>query len=272
MARAPRNVILTGIPRSGTTLVTALIDSIPDAVALNEPYWQFEWMMQHETSNAATFARYLLEDFAATREKLLQGVPIPERRNPDGTAMTNYYRSDPQSPKADTDVPTIPFTRPGLTPNFTLAIKHNGPYLSCLRQIVEAGFTQAIAIVRHPAGVIASWNSMPVPQKKGKMPGAIMYWPQMRQLTDASMPLLEKQVRMYDLMCKRLYNLRDLVHVVKYEDVTENPNIIGNFLGQDVSAFSKHIKKRDVSFYNDVSPITEAIKKYGEFYRHFYPD
>ena len=32
-----RNVILAGIPRSGTTLVVRLLNELPDAVALHEP-------------------------------------------------------------------------------------------------------------------------------------------------------------------------------------------------------------------------------------------
>lgn len=35
-----RNLIVTGIPRSGTTFTAAFVDGLDDAVCLSEPDWQ----------------------------------------------------------------------------------------------------------------------------------------------------------------------------------------------------------------------------------------
>jgi len=266
-----RNVILTGIPRSGTTLITALIDSMSDAVALNEPRWQYDWMMRHKGGLPADFAVWLVKDFARLRQQLLQKVPIPERRLRDGTAVTNYYRINSEEQKAAEIFEVIPFTRPGLTSDFILAIKHNGLYLSVLRQLMLTQQFTIIAILRNPVGVISSWNDVPIPLGQGKMPGAIGYWKDMRELTESGIPLLEKQVRMYDLVCQRFYNLRDHIHIIKYEELVKNPNLAGTIVGRDVSSFAKQIKKRELSFYKNTDMITAAVKKHGKFYRHFYP-
>jgi len=36
-ARNPRNVLITGTPRSGTTLICSLVNKLPDTVAVHEP-------------------------------------------------------------------------------------------------------------------------------------------------------------------------------------------------------------------------------------------
>ena len=38
-----RNVLVTGTPRSGTTLICSLVNKLPDTVALHEPMnvWEF---------------------------------------------------------------------------------------------------------------------------------------------------------------------------------------------------------------------------------------
>lgn len=265
-----RNIIITGIPRSGTTLITALIDSMPDTVALNEPTWQYDWAVAHPDS-AAVFADWLMRDFARTRQHLLKGEPIPERRREDGSAVTNYYRPDPDRPDLGHTFKVLPFTRPGLTSDFTLAIKHNGLYLGCLRQILDTGAFRAVAILRHPVGVIASWNNVPIPLGEGKMPGAMMYWPQMNKLTGAPIDLLEKQVRMYDLVCHRLHNLRDRLQIITYEELVNHPGWLTGITGKQPVIAEGMIKKRDMVFYNEnTRPIVEAFKRFGQYYKLFY--
>ena len=48
-----RDLIISGIPRGGTTLTTALIDSLPNAVCLNEPQWHSDWIWGVNTTATA---------------------------------------------------------------------------------------------------------------------------------------------------------------------------------------------------------------------------
>jgi hypothetical protein len=269
-----KNIIITGIPRSGTTLVTALIDSMPDSVALNEPRWQYDWVDKNKATSAAEdFAKWLVGDFEVTRQHLIKGIPVQERRMTDGSAVTNYYRPDPEKKKVGETFSLIPFTRDGLSNNCTLAIKHNGLYLGALKQIIDTGAFTIIAIVRHPLGVISSWNNVPIPLGQGKMPGAILLWDQMRTLTQSNMDLLEKQVRMYDLVCKRLYNLREHIHIVKYEELVANKEMLASIVGKKANLPLNTIKKRDVSFYeNNTQVIEEKLRQVGQYYKMFYED
>src|SRR5690606_21718614 len=152
-----RDVIVTGIPRSGTTLAASLIDSLPDTVCLNEPGW-------HHARSAPTpegFAQFIKKDFARLRRQLVEGEPVPDRRAGDGSATTNYYRVE--GGKMESSFEVLPFTRPGLSAEFTLAIKHNGPYLAVLPQLIALKAFIFIAIVRHPVEVLHSWRSLSLP-------------------------------------------------------------------------------------------------------------
>lgn len=204
------NIILTGIPRAGTTLAASLLDAAPNTVCLNEP----EWQHPHPTLDAAGFALAVKEDFAAVREKLLAGIPVPDRRDASGGVLTNYYDSG-----TNKNFVMHPLVRKNLTADFTLAMKHNGPYLAVLPELVQLGCFDIRAVIRHPLPVIRSWRRLALPISNGEMPNATAYWPQMKLLTESKLPLLEKQVQMLELMFARIFDYQSQINLVRYEDV-----------------------------------------------------
>lgn len=272
--RRPRNIILAGIPRSGTTLLTAMMDRAPDTVALNEPRWQFEWARKNRgTSPPEDFARWLVGDYVMCRQKLLKGVPLPERRGQDGTAVTDYYRQNPQTGAMEDTFQTIPFTRPGLTPGFTLAMKHNGLYFGALQQILETGFFEVCVIVRHPVQVIASWNRAPIPLAEGKIPGAIIYWDEMNNITRTPGDLLQKQVAMYDAMCRRIDQFKGQLTLLRYEDIVQDPAPFCTLAGIPKKVADGQINP---DRFTQVIPmeeerIAQEVRKTGHSYHLFYP-
>lgn len=211
-----RDILLTGIPRAGTTLAAAMLDALPDTVCLNEP----EWQRPHPALDAQGFARAVAEDFAAQRTRLLAGEPVMDRRAQDGAALTNYYEDG-------TNFVLHPLVRAGLSPDFTLAMKHNGPYLAALPELVALGAFEIRAVIRHPLPVLRSWRRLDLPVSRGALPNATDYWPEMRALTAMPMDLLEKQVRMLDLMFARIGECAVHIRVLRYEDFAT---------GQDVQA------------------------------------
>ncbi len=206
------NILLTGIPRAGTTLAASLLDAEANTVCLNEP----EWQHPHPALDAAGFALAVKEDFAAVREKLLAGVPVPDRRDAEGGALTNYYDSG-----TNKNFVMHPLTRENLPADFTLAMKHNGPYLAVLPELVALKCFEIRAVIRRPLPVIRSWRRLTLPISNGEMPNATAYWPEMKTLTAAKMDLLEKQVRMLELMFARIVEYQAQIQLVRYEDIRE---------------------------------------------------
>ncbi len=261
-----RNVIVTGIPRSGTTLVAALIDSLPDSVCLNEPAWQ----AGRRFESGSDYARWLVGDFMDLRQKLLAGTPVKDRRAKDHSALTNYF--SPGFSEMQTHYAMVDFTRPGLTHDFMLAVKHNGPYLAILKPLLELGWFTAIAVVRHPVEVIHSWHSLKLPISRGEMPGATPYWPKLADIVAGTDDLLVKQVKIYDLMCRRIYNLRERIHVLPYETLVKTPAVLSEYLGVSTRPAARLIDKpkREIPA-KERRAIMEALKTHGEYYSHFYP-
>jgi hypothetical protein len=267
--RISRNVIVTGIPRSGTTLTAALIDGLPNAVCLNEPQWQ----VGRRFSDPVDYAKWLAGDFIQLRQKLLSGEPVQDRRSLEGAApVTNYFSRQPGSGEVKNNFRLADFSRPGLSSDFTLAVKHNGPYLAILKAIIDLRWFNIIAVVRHPVEVIASWRSLDLPISRGEMPGAAPYWPRLHELTAQPMDLLEKQVKIYDLMCRRIYNLREYMHILPYEELLAQPTLLSKYLklkGDPAAGLIEKPKGKIAA--DERQEIADAVKTHGEFYRRFYP-
>jgi len=256
--------IITGLPRGGTTLLAAIMDEMPDSVCLNEPLWQHEWA-KHNAHNAAGFADWLTADFSRLRALLAAGEPVMDMRSPDGKAVTNYFISGGAS------VVPMPFIRSGLSCQFLLSIKHNGLYLSALPALARSGQFKIIALIRSPQAVLAAWQKTLIPVSEGRFPAAKTYWRQMAELTSLPLELLEKQVRMIDLIFKRLWEMRDRITIVTYEELTADPNIISAITGKKTLFNTRDIQKKNPEDYAvDLSLIAEALKRYGRHYRHFY--
>lgn len=227
-----RNVIITGVPRAGTTLAASKLDAEPDSVCLNEP----EWHRPNPALSAGGFAQAIMQDFFYLREKMLAGEPVMDRRLENGSAPTNYY---------DTEMKVVnyPLVRKGLSADFTLGIKHNGPYLSVLPELAALRDFEIYAVIRHPLPVLRSWRRLHLPVSEGRMPNAVLYWPEMKALTETRIDLLEKQVHMLDAMFARIDQQAKHLTILRYEDFSgKNPQRSDALTPED-SEIVKMLKK-----------------------------
>ena len=220
------NVIVTGIPRAGTTLTAALLDALPNSVCLNEPAWHNAKAAPH----AEGFVQFIAQDFVRLRAMLLAKTPVPDRRGANGEAITNYFsRANDGAMKSE--FVDYPLVRSGLRSDFTLAIKHNGPYLAVLPELIASKQFKILAVIREPLAVISSWRRLQLPISRGDMPNAKPYWRELRMLIDTPMPLLEKQVRMYDLMRDRIHQHEADMTVIRYEELIQKPQWVAEAMG-----------------------------------------
>lgn len=252
------DIILTGIPRAGTTFAAAVIDGLPDSVCLNEPGWQ----NPRAALDAEDFVQFLDNDFGKLRRLLLRGEAVPDRRALDGSATTNYYRSDAQGMMQESFA-VQPFARAGLSPNFTLAIKHNGPYLAVLPELVAAERFKIIAIIRKPLPVIRSWRRLQLPISRGDLPNAKTVWPELRAITDSEMDLLEKQVRIYELMLARLLQYEKHITLIDYDELIKKPQSLADAVGKLPATLPvlRPAKAEEAS--EDDERIVEALEHYA---------
>lgn len=215
------DLIITGVPRSGTSLAAALIDQAPDSLCLSEP--EHHEQLMRSAADADDFIVRIGQEFAAVRRSLLAGEGVLDRRHADGAAVTNYF-GDP-GPDGQR-LMTLGFhrvTRLDLSANFWLAIKHNALYAAVLPEIARSGRFRVVATVRDPVSVLTSWRSVNLPIARGRLPAAERFWPEMAALTRAAMDLTEKQIRICDLLCRRFARLADRIAVIRYETFAADP-------------------------------------------------
>jgi hypothetical protein len=218
------NIILTGIPRSGTTLAAAILDNTSNCFCLSEPDSHRELM--DSSSSKDDFVNSLELEFLSIRSKLLAGIEVPDKRMADGSAVTNYFSAPSITNHRSAAYTLKKVGRNNLTEDFALGIKHNALYAAVLPEILSSNKFKVVILVRNPMDVVASWRSLDLPVSQGFLPAADRYWPEMRELTHSAMPLLDKQLFIYELMCSRFLSFTDQACVVRYENMVERPEIL----------------------------------------------
>jgi hypothetical protein len=209
------DLIITGIPRSGTSLATAIIDRAPDAFCLSEPVHHLALM--RAACDATDFVTRLGQEFSAVRNTILRGGAVLDWRHADGSAVTNHFADAELGRRREPMGSWGGISRPGLSRNFTLGVKHNALYTAALPEIVRRGRFRVVAIVRDPVAVLMSWRTLDVPVSAGRLPAAERFWPEMAILTRSDMDLVEKQIRIVDLFCCRFAECADALAIVPYE-------------------------------------------------------
>ena len=223
-----KDVILTGIPRGGTTLSAALLDNLKNAVCLSEPRWQSPWFTNFKDVNKVT--EFVMNDYKNIRQKIMDNKPIKDIRNKDGTPLTNYY-SEGRKGRRFNVRKLGAFTFEIENENFLLAMKHNEHYTGILPQLFETGVFSIIAIVRHPVPTILSWKSLNIYVSNGRMPYAEPFWKELRDITLSKDNSLLTLVKIYDLFCERYLSFRNEIHLLKYEEIIKNPQVFEELTG-----------------------------------------
>ncbi len=265
-----RNVVVTGIPRSGTTLTAALIDSLDDAVCLSEPAWQDSW--PREMAGRHTYAKRVCDDFERVRGILQSGGAVPDRRRRDGSAVCNYFPRD--SAEGDSGAYAIsPFSRSGLSGNFLLGMKHNAHYACILCELVEQPAFAVVAVIRHPVPTILSWRSLDLPVSQGRMPAGERFWPELAAVPESTDDILLRQVLIYRLFCERFLLLRPRIKLLRYEDIVADPSILGNSFGRGYVR-KIEIERREPTFTDDTQTqqIRAYLRRYCQIAWELYPD
>lgn len=207
--------VLTGLPRSGTTLVCHLLNKLPNVVALHEPIrgaHRKAMLANDPTAVISSFfiderARILSTGFATSKSangkvptNPLSDIKIGERRqrviDGDSIKVENVARDD-----------------------FDLFIKQPSLFTGCLPILSKK--MHCFATVRNPLSVILSWRASGMNVSRGRIPAAEDVDTELRASLDRETDVLERQLFLLDYFFGRfLLHLPD--RVVRYEDVVES--------------------------------------------------
>jgi Sulfotransferase family len=208
-----RNVLITGTPRSGTTLVCSLLNKVPDVVALHEPMNVFEFVGRKGDEVAK-----IIQEFCAESRKSLHENKFAISKHVGGKVRDNSATADRSGKRTrQTEHGRIKIDKP-LSQDFTLAIKHPAAFTALLEPLSEQ--FECCAIVRNPLATLGSWNSLDwFPLKDGKLPvGEKLDLDLARELAKLS-DKIDRQIHVLEWFHGRFRRFLQENAILKYEDV-----------------------------------------------------
>lgn len=162
------DIILTGIPRSGTFLVCYLLNQLPNIVALSEPMDVSSlWKFKNRDRMVSAIANFFS---IQRRSLLLHGIALSKATG--GEIPDNSFGNDISESglrKSLASLQTITIEKP-LSDDFILVIKHPNAFTALLESLIEE-FT-CFAVIRNPLAILSSWNTVNIPPNNGHTPVA----------------------------------------------------------------------------------------------------
>lgn len=263
------DIILTGLPRSGTTLACHLLNKLPDTVALAEPM-EVGRFRQLPTREAILD---MIEAFAAQQRAslLTRGVAVSKHR--DGRVQDNFC-----GPKRGPDGlrhshalhGEVHFDKP-LKPGFTLVIKHPAAFTALLENL--AGRFPAYALIRNPLSVLASWNSTSMPVNDGHAPAAERHDADLKQRLSTTPNRFDRQIVLLAWYFGQYQRHLPSDHILRYEDIIASGGAALAAMAPSAASLNEPLESRNQSPVYDweaIAPLAERLLRSEGAYWTFY--
>lgn len=188
-----RNVLITAIPRSGSSLFVNLVNQIPNCVVLNE----------------VSYTSMLFSLFRTLRRKIERGEPVVNKYSADGQLATNTIIEDTHFEERAMNVQNN---------NFLLAHKLTMTYLNRLEELVESNW-RIWVLVRHPLYTLSSWKRCPAHFTITQLSPP---HPALSHIKFSSDDPDIRRIEVWNHYARRIHDLRDSIEIVRYEDLVSD--------------------------------------------------
>ena len=209
-----RDVVLTGLPRSGTTLACVVLNQVRNVVALPEPMDPASFASFHSEVELATTR---LQQFFDRTRRMIKSERQAPARLVNGVLTSNLFerpRHDGQPRRHVGQLDVIRIDKE-LDDNFTLAVKYPLVFLALLPQLVTK--FPVVALVRHPLSLLASWNTVDTGIRHGRVAMAEMFDAELSRQLSAIDDVIDRQLNLIVWCFKRL-SFIPRSHIIRYED------------------------------------------------------
>ena len=215
---ARNDFIVTGLPRSGTSMLCNLLHQSPNTVVINEPQEVFPALA--EDGSCAALDLY----YRKLRANIISGIPVKNKVDENGLVVEDTTALDRHSDYQ----PVI------TTPDFVLGTKNPLAYLTRLRTLCDARpDLPKIVMIRHPVDVLNSWERS-FPHLKAIDLSVIPFALQSDSLLD---PFQKRQLSLiaqehhlptrralyFNYLATLIHRDKDRITVIRYEDLVMNP-------------------------------------------------
>lgn len=210
-----RNIILTGVPRSGTSLVCQLLNQLDNVVALQEP-------MNVELFGFMSGWSEIKDDIDLFFENmrnlaLTQGKVISQQFN--GKIVENFFHDpdekDGRLRNRKTNKGIVDLDKK-VDYNMTMILKHNAAFTALCSELSKEFST--FAVIRNPLWAIASWNSNNLPIQNGRIPMAEQLDAKLANDLDGIPDRLDRQIHILSWIFDK-FSLLDKHCIIRYEEL-----------------------------------------------------
>ncbi len=262
------DLMLTGVPRGGTTLACQLLQQCHDTVALFEPM-DVSTLPRDRSAAVLEVQRF----FVASREQLLLDGSAPSK-HVGGAVPDNPFASTVGADGRREMIAAHGRVRiePPPAPGFTLVIKHNAAFAALLPELSLT--CRVLAIVRHPLSVLASWNSVDLPVRSGRIPAGEHFDPELATHLDQETDQLGRQLLVLEWFFSRFDQLLPVGDVLRYEDLIgsqgEQLRVLAGVRGTAITGLSE--RNTNVLYPRALIPqLVEALGRQAGSWQRWYP-
>ncbi|MDW8169324.1 MAG: hypothetical protein RML74_12705 [Acidobacteriota bacterium] len=266
-----RDILLTGVPRSGTTLACWLLNQLPNVLALVEPGMGVRFFVGMMRGDANGMCRSVRRFFEKTRRdiSLLGCAPSLHIRGGIPANVMEEYRWGKLRRRVATHG-KIRIEKP-LPPEFWLVVKHPGTFTAPLERLARDFPTYAI--IRNPLAVLASWNSVSLPVNRGYAPMAELFDSSLRRALARIRDRWERQLYLLGWFFEKYWRVLPERAVLRYEDIIATGGRALRAIVPEAAELNVPLQNRNASSLYDASlmrALGERLLKTDGPYWHFY--
>ena len=267
----PRTWLLSGVPRSGTSLCCRLAGELPDTVALSEPIRRKAFGGMDTPHGACARIGDFAEQARAQvlAERRASSVQVGGRLDDNRTASRH---TDAGLRRLTGEWGEIAIDKP-LSARFTLLIKHNALFAALLPRLTES--FSCLALVRNPLSVLASWQTVDLPVHRGRIPAGEELDRDLHQTLEREPEVLRRQLIVLDWFFGQFHAHLDPENIIRYEDVVESGGValfrrLGHAGARPAELTSRNHSARYNSSMIDtlLKPLLNSGGHWTRFYSH----
>lgn len=263
-----KDILITGIHRSGTTLVCRLLLSLDNVVALQEPI-KVTRLAGLDSAEKKIFIREFIEK---ARFELLHFHETRSRFSKDAVT-DNYFPDEPslgglRITKEENGAVT--FSKP-LSEDFSLVIKHNAAFTALLDELYPT--FNCFAIVRNPLALLASWQTVDMAVNKGRMPVAEALDSDFSNVISSIDSVLDRQIFILNWFFEKYTRTLPSANIIRYEDIISSEGKQLSKIIPGASLLNESLSSRNANPIYNSHKLPEIVEKllYSEgFWQQFY--
>jgi hypothetical protein len=237
-----KNIVLTGIPRSGTTFICHLLNKISNSVALHEP---LPILKMAELINREGINTVLGNFFQQARTTLIEKNIAPSRLiNKD---ISDNYFSDKLTlnglrQNLSSGIGAIKFNKT-YDQDLTIIVKHNASFSALLNELKNK--YPCYAVIRNPLSVLLSWQTTDIPINRGRLPAGEAFSEKLKYIIKSESNLLTRQINILHWFFGEYKTHLSDSQIICYEKVIENNGAVLSVITPDAIKLKEDLSSRN---------------------------